>query len=128
MSHIATYATTMSSLKSIEATCHRMGLALLRNQNTAQFYKGQQSAYDHAIGIPGSAFQVGLVRQADKTYAFAMDTYDSTLRTTMGENGQRFLQYYAVTSAITEVQQHRRMHITETTLKNGTIRLHCVQR
>ena len=128
MSHIATYTTTMSSLKTIEATCLRMGLALLRNQKTAQFYKGQQSACDHAIGIPGSAFQVGLVRQADKTYAFAMDTYDPTLCKTMGKNGQRFLQQYAATSAIAELQQHHRIHVTETILKNGNIRLRCLAR
>lgn len=128
MSHIATYTTEMTSLKTIEATCHRMGLTFLRNQKTAQFYKAQQTACEHAIGIPGSAFQVGLVRQADKTYAFAMDTYDSTLRNTMGENGQRFLQHYAAASAIAEVKQHHRMHVTETTLKNGNIRLQCVAR
>lgn len=128
MSHIATYATAMTSLKTIEATCRRMKLTFLRDQKTAQFYNAQHTACEHAIGIPGSAFQVGLVRQADKTYAFAMDTYDPTLSKTMGRNGQRFLQYYAVTSAITEVQQHRRMHITESHLKNGNIRLSCIQR
>ena len=128
MSHIATYATTMTSLKTIEAACLRMGLTFLRNQKTAQFYKEQQTTCEHAISIPDSTFQVGLVRQADNTYAFAMDTYDPTLRNTMGPNGQRFLQHYAAASAIAEVKQHRRMRITETTLKNGTIRLQFVAR
>lgn len=100
MSHIATYTTTMTSLKTIEEACVRLGLTFMRNQKTAQFYKEQQTACMHAIGIPGSSYQVGLIRNADKTYAFLMDTYDATLRNTMGLNGQRFLQHYAAASAI----------------------------
>jgi hypothetical protein len=46
----------------------------------------------------------------------------------MGPNGQRFLQHYAAAGAIAEVKQHRRMHITETALKNGNIRLQFVAR
>ena len=128
MSHIATYTTTMTSLKTIEEACVRLGLTFLRNQKTAQFYQGQHAACVHAIGIPGSSYQVGLVRNADKTYTFLMDTYDATLRNTMGPNGQRFLQHYAAAGAIAEVKQHRRMHITETALKNGNIRLQFVAR
>ena len=128
MSHIATYSTAMTSLKTIEEACVRIGLTFLRNQKTAQFYQGQHTACAHAIGIPNSSYQVGLVRNPDKTYTFLMDTYDATLRNTMGPNGQRFLQHYAAASAIAEVKQHRRMHITETTLKNGNIRLQFVAR
>lgn len=128
MSHIATYATSMTSLKMIEAACVRMGLTFLRGQKTAQFYKSQQTACEHAIGIPHSSFQVGIVRNPDKTYALLMDTYDTTLRTAMGTNGKGFLRQYALASAIAEVSRHPRMHITETPLKNGNIRLQCVQR
>ena len=67
MSHIATYTTTMTSLKTIEEACVRLGLTFLRNQKTAQFYPGQHAACVHAIGIPGSSYQVGLVRNAYKT-------------------------------------------------------------
>ena len=128
MSHIATYTTTMTSLKTIEAACARMGLTFLRGQTTAQFYKSQQTACEHAIGIPKSSYQVGIVRNPDKTYALLMDTYDPTLRTTMGANGKSFLRQYAAASIIAEVTQHRRMHITEIPLKNGNIRLQCVER
>lgn len=128
MSHIATYNTSMTSLKMIEAACVRMGLTFLRGQKTAQFYQSQQTGCEHAIGIPKSSFQVGIVRNPDKTYALLMDTYDTTLRNTMGTNGQAFLRQYALASATAEVARYPRMHIVESTLKNGNIRLSCIQR
>ena len=118
----------MTSLKVVEDTCVRLGLTFLRNQKTAQFYRSQQTACDHAIGIPESSFQVGIVRNPDQTYALLMDTYDGTLRNTMGHNGQRFLQHYAAASAIAELTRRGRTKITETRLPNGNIRLHCAIR
>lgn len=128
MSHIDTYQTVMTSLTLIEATCVRLGLTFLRHQKTAQFYRAQQTSCAHAIGIPESSYQVGIVRNPDKTYALLMDTYDDTLRNTMGKNGQRFLQHYAAASAIAELTRRGRTTITETKLPNGNIRFHCAIR
>lgn len=128
MSHNNQYTSQMTSLDTIALTCARMGLTLMRHQTTSRFYQDQQASCQHAIAIPHSRFEVGLIQQADGTYTMNMDVYDPVLKDTMGPKGHKFLQQYAAAAAIAEAKQHRRVQVKETLLKNGNIQLQFTRR
>jgi hypothetical protein len=118
MSHVVSIQTQVHDLNAVKAACQELGLTFKENQKTIRWYgkwvddySRDDAAYklgiptdkygtsDHAIEVPGSSYDVGLLKD-EKTggYRLYFDFYANNgkvIQEAIGQNGQKFIQYYA---------------------------------
>jgi hypothetical protein len=118
MSHVVSLKTEFRDLKAVKAACAELGLVFKENQKTIRWfgrwvndYDKDDAAYklgidpklygtcDHAIEVPGSDYDVGLIRNATtggyKLYFDFYSTHGAAIQKAIGQNGERLLQSYA---------------------------------
>lgn len=123
MSHMNTYQTQMTQVPAIALACKRLGLTFKENQKTAEFYRGQKANCNHAIGIPGTSYEVGLCKMDSGAYEFKADWYDQHVGNAIGMEGVKLQQEYAAAATILEAQRQHATVVSEERLENGAIRL-----
>lgn len=126
MSHVVTIKCELRDLTAIEAACKRLGWTFKRGQNTFKWYgtwvgdySGQDAAYiaadikpedygkcDHAIGVPGASYEIGLIAREGK-FLPVFDNWSSGglkgLTAANGLNG--FIQAYSVEKSKNELRR-----------------------
>lgn len=84
MSHISTVGPALKDLNALKSAVRELGAQWLEGVKT---YKSYQSGLtsEHVINLPGCAYQIGVTKSKDGTYALNWDTY--------GE-GQKLLKHF----------------------------------
>jgi hypothetical protein len=114
MSHVVSIACELTDLDAIKAVCKELGLTFKENQKTYQWWGYSAGDYplpegftkedlghcEHAIGIPGTNWEVGLARPKGQTgLRLLFDFFGSEGRPILdalgGEKATEFLKRYA---------------------------------
>ncbi len=75
MSHMTKIEAKVRNLESLRAACEHLGIQLIEGQQHATFWNGNQSKCAHAIRVPGSQHEIGVVDSGDGTYRLETDFY-----------------------------------------------------
>lgn len=123
MSHVVAIETALRDLDAIKATCAELGLVFKQGQQSFKWWgrsvgdypvpQGMKAAdlgqCDHAIGVPGTTWEIGLVRQPDGAYKLAFDFYGSQggpiVQALGGKDARKFLQLYGVNMATIQARK-----------------------
>jgi hypothetical protein len=147
MSHVATVDVEIRDLDALDAACRRLGLELVRGQQTYRWYGRHVGDYplpdgfteddlgkcDHAVRIPGDAqphgeppYEIGVVRRRDGRPGFSLmwDFFCGGfgLEERVGQNCRRLKQAYAVEVARKEAMRSG-FRVQEHVAANGSIQL-----
>ena len=120
MSHIARIELEVTDLEALSKACQHLGLNLIQDQKSFNWYNGQ-AACDHAIKVPGAAYEIGLVSNEGK-YDLQADFWDKGIEAAIGKAGGLLKQHYALERTKTEAAK-KGYRIIEKQTENG-IRLH----
>jgi uncharacterized protein DUF1257 len=143
MSHIAEVNLLVHDLNALERACHRLGLELVRHQQTYRWYgtsvgddplptgfaKDGLGTCEHAIRIPGhqQAYEIGIVTRRDGKpgYALLWDFYRGGygLVEHVGEQAERLQQLYALEVTLSTIEQMHHCVLEQTQLADGSIEL-----
>jgi len=119
MSHVVAIKTELTDLAAVKAACKELGLVFKEGQKTIRWfgewmndYAAADAAYklgikpeqygtaDHAIEVPGSGYDVGLLRNPEtggyKIYFDFFGQDGAKIQKAIGEGGEKLLQRYAV--------------------------------
>jgi hypothetical protein len=128
MSHVVAIKTELKDLEAVKLACEEMGLTFKENQKSIRWfgqwvndYSAADAAYklgidtkdygkcDHAISVPGSNYDVGLLHNAEtggyKIYFDFYGTNGKQIQKAIGVGGERLLQLYGVHKATIEAQK-----------------------
>jgi len=120
MSHISKIELEVKDIAALTQACRRMGLEFRKDQRTFRWFKNP-SPCEHAIGIPGASYEIGVVKEKNG-YALNCDYYDANIEKAIGRQGGLLKQAYAVEKTRAEA---RRKAYTVIERKTDTgIRLH----
>lgn len=141
MSHLVSIALEITDLDAVKATCKELGLEFKQNQKTYQWYGYSVGDYplpdgftkedlghcEHAIGIPGTTWEVGLAKPRNgKGYRLLFDFYgcqgQPILNALGGQQAHKFTQLYGVNRA-TMAARKLGATVHRTIGKNGSINL-----
>lgn len=120
MSHISKIELEVKDIVALNQACRRLGLEFLQNQRTFQWF-GSPAACEHAIGVPGARYEIGVVRDGN-VYALNCDYYDPNIEKSIGRQGGLLKQAYAVAKTRTEARR-KAYTVIERKTETG-IRLH----
>lgn len=139
MSHVAKIAIEIRDLEALRAACTRIGCTLREGQRTYKWYGEHVGDYplpegfsvddlghcEHAIGVPGANYEVGVVRRRDGRpgYTLIWDFWhEGNLEQKLGTNGQRLTQAYGIEAAKL-IARRKGYAFTETTNPDGSVKL-----
>lgn len=145
MSHVVSIKTELRDLDAVEAACKELGLTLKRGQKSIKWYgrwvndyDAADAAYklgiktedygksDHAITVPGSGYEVGLLRNpATGGYKLYFDFYGhngQAIQKAIGQNGEKLVQLYATHKATSDLRK-KGMIVQRQVGANGSIKL-----
>ena len=142
MSHVVTIKTVLKDIDAVEAVCKELGLTFKENQRTYSWWGTSVGDYplpkgftkedlgkcDHAIGIPGTDWEVGVVKLRDgqEGYTLIFDFFGSRgqpiLQALGGEQANKFSQLYGVHVATMQAQK-RGLRVIRNVQPTGVIRL-----
>ena len=142
MSHVVKIKTVLKDLEAVKSVCKELGLVWKENQKHYAwwgvsvgdyklpdgFTKEDLGKCDHAIGIPGTDWEVGVVKLRDgqEGYTLIFDFFGSRgqpiLQALGGEQAGKFCQLYGVTVATREAQR-RGLRVVRNVQPTGVIRL-----
>ena len=106
MSHIVVLKLEIKDIEAVKRMCTNLGWEFCENQKTHTYYVGQQNSCDHAIKVPGCAYELGLQFAGDQ-YQLSWDSYENNLRKAMGgSEGQTFLQEYGLACVTLEAERN----------------------
>ena len=113
MSHVVSIACELTDLEAVKATCKELGLTFKENQKQyawwgfsvgdyplpAGFTKDDLGHCEHAIGVPGTNWEIGLARaKGAKGFTLLFDFFGSDgapiLKALGGEKAPEFLKRY----------------------------------
>jgi hypothetical protein len=132
MSHVTKIEIEINDLGTLKAACRRLELQFICNQKTYAWYGQHVGDYpvpegfsvedmgkcDHAIRVPGAAYEIGVVKRGHK-YVLLWDSYHSGgLERTLGKNAGKLNQAYGVERA-TKVAKLRGYHVHELRTTKG---------
>lgn len=141
MSHVVAIKTELRDIEAVKRACAELGLTLKENQKKIRWfgrwvndYSAADAAYklgidvkqygtcDHAIEVPGSNYDVGLIHNPETNgYKIYFDFYGSQgakIQQAIGVGGERLLQYYGVNKA--EMEAEKMGYFSERTVVPGT--------
>jgi hypothetical protein len=143
MSHIVEIKTVLHDLEAIRLTCVELGLTWKSQRHYAWwgysvgdyplpqgFKKEDLGKCDHAIGIPGTTWEVGVVRRRkpdgtpDEGWTLLFDFFGSKgepiLKALGGESAPKFVQEYTVQKSAIEAR--RRGHVPQIMRSEAEVR------
>lgn len=139
MSHVVKSKLVMVNLAAIKAACAEMGLTFKEGQTKYSWYGTHVGDYpvpkgfsktdlgkcEHAIGVPGTKWEIGLAKGKDaKGYSLVFDFWGSEgapLAKAVGHDGNIFAQYYMKHNTQQHVQNKLKGKFTSMVLPNGVI-------
>jgi hypothetical protein len=121
MSHISKIELEVNDLATLKRACARLGLRFVENQKTFKWFGYDEGRCDHAIKVPGAAYEIG-VTKAGTLYGLQCDYYDSALSNVIGQNSGLLKQAYVIERTKTEVRRKGYSLIEKKT--DSGIRLH----
>ena len=141
MSHVIKIRTVLKDIDAVEATCQELGLTFKRNQKTYAWWGRSVGDYplpagftvadlgkcEHAIGVPGTSWEIGVVKLKDGTgYTLLFDFFGSQGRPLLeaigGKEAQKFTQLYGV-NVVTRQQRALGRCVVRQVQPNGVVRL-----
>lgn len=119
MSHVVSFAIEIHDLESAKKACAELGLVFKEGQKKYEWYgrwvndyDAADAAYkfglkpedygkcDHAIGVPGSNYEIGLVHNQEtggfKVIFDFYGTHGRAIQHAIGTNGEKLIQYYGL--------------------------------
>ena len=120
MSHISKIELEVKDLAVLGQACTRLGLSLIKGQNTFKWY-GQEAPCDHCIRVPGASYEIGVVIKGG-SYELNCDFYDKNLEKVIGQKGGLLKQAYAAEKTRIEARK-KGYSVIERQTETG-IRLH----
>jgi hypothetical protein len=144
MSHVAEIEIEITDLAALAAACRRLGFVFREGQKTYKWYGRWEGDYplpegfsqedlgkcDHAIQVPGAAYEVGVVkaRQRGAGYRLLWDFWcQGGLTERLGPKAERLVQAYGVEKAKQEARKQG-FSVYETARADGTVRLTLTRR
>lgn len=121
MSHISKIELEVNDLNTLDRACKRLGLQLVKGQNSFRWYGRKGGTCDHVIRIPEADYEIGITR-TEGLYELNCDYYDRNIGNAIGENGGLLKQAYAVEKTKTEAR-FKGYSVIEKQIEDG-IRLH----
>ena len=130
MSHISKIELVINDLQCLKSACGRMNLEFRENQKTYRWYgtwignepipQGlQPGKCDHAIHVPNAGYEVGVIRQDEKTYFLHADMWPGGgLEPIIGKDAGLLKQAYAIERIYKESRQ-KRMRVQEVPIESG---------
>jgi hypothetical protein len=117
MSHLSKIELEIHDLASLKEACKSLKIKFCENKKTFKWYSGNGQC-DHAIHIPGAAYEVGINKNKGK-YELQWDDYVSGgLTNKLGKNAGLLKQAYAVAKIIKEAH-HKKYRIKQQSIENG---------
>ncbi len=142
MSHIVSIPFQCRSLPALKATCDRLGFTFAEGQTSYGWfgeYVGDTplpagvsvedlGKCDHAIKVPGSSYEVGVIDNRDGSYDLRWDYWNVPLRDAMGgPEAGKFRQQYQIELARIEAKK-RGARFQEFRLPDGSVKLRITPR
>ncbi len=124
MSHLSRIEIEVNDLRILSAACRRLNLKLNEGQTKFQWY-GQESDCQHAIKVPGAAFEIGVL-QKGKGYELQCDYYDPEIRRQIGKQGGILKQAYAAEK--TKFEARLRGYSVAETITDEKVRIRLTER
>lgn len=137
LSHVVSVDIEINDIAAVRAACQRMGWEFKEGQQTYKWWGKSVGDYplpdgvsaddlgkcDHAIGLPGAAWEIGLMKR-DGKFVPVWDYFSGGgLENILPENGMNgFLQAYAIEKAKVECRKQGRS-VHETKREDGSVRL-----
>lgn len=143
MSHVTTVKLKITDLASLSAACKMLGLEFVAGQKTYRWYGKWMNDFhateaavtqgfdpatfgncEHAIRLPGCAYEIGVVTAKDGGYAILYDNYGpgATIAAKLGTRCEKLAQRYAAIVAGKKLAA-RGLRVKEQVLANGHIRI-----
>lgn len=137
MSHVSKIKVEVRSLQALQEACKRLGFEFRQGQKTYRWFGTFMGDYplpegikredlgkcDHAIHVPGAAYEVGVLQQGDKFLLIYDFWRPGGLEEALGENAQKLTQAYAIEAARMEAQREG-YSVYEEQLTDGSVELH----
>lgn len=120
MSHISKIELEVRDIEVLTNACKRLGLVFLKGRKTFKWF-GKEANCDHAISIPGSDYEIGIVG-AEGLFELNCDYYDRNIEKAIGPQGGLLKQAYAIEKTKVEARK-KGYSVVERQIKTG-IRLH----
>lgn len=143
MSHVVAIDTQVTDLPALQRACSELGLTLVLNQKTFAWfgkwvndYHAQDAAFnlgikpedygkcDHAIKVPGSNYEIGLVKvKGSASWKIVFDFYGTgrEIQNRLGKKAEKLTQHYGLCRA--ENLAKAKGHQTVRERQQGRIRL-----
>lgn len=133
MSHISKVEVEIQSLDELNEACEQLGIRFVRGQKTYKWYGRYMNDYplpegvkpqdlgkcDHAIQVPGCAYEIGLIENAGKKFTLIWDFWNSGgLEQKLGKGIGKLKQAYA-TVRIKNEAEIRGHQVTQIQRKKG---------
>jgi hypothetical protein len=117
MSHVSTVACEIKDVEVMRAAAEKFGCELLYGKKQFQYYAGNKQKCDHAIRIPGSTYEVGLVakKPGEEVYDLQCDFFDGKLTALLGEQLVNLRNEYTavVTERMLQAARYRTHRVEE---------------
>ena len=150
MSHVANVEVEINDLAALKTACEKLGVEFVEGQRTYAWYDkyladsdvGRQTVQDgfrpedfgtceHAIKVPGSSYEVGVVKNPTGTgYRLIFDEYGPQGRAITSRLGGTQLTKLKTEYGVARATRHLRRsgyRVTRRVLANGTVKLTGVQ-
>ena len=129
MSHIATVKTQMTEIEALKDAVEAAGGVWKQDQKTHNFYSGTGRC-DHAFGLPGVHYEVGVTKNLDGSLSLSLDDYGYEnsrhdgykLVAKFGANGSALMQGYAKSITVREMRR-KGYHVSFQQQENGAVRV-----
>lgn len=123
MSHITEIQTKVRDLEALTQAVLRLGGELVVGQKEYRWYSRTPGKCDHAIRFPGAKYEIGIVKQG-ADYALNYDDFQSGgLQQKVGRNCGLLIQSYALEKTKREARRMGSRVVSQTKLKDGSVRL-----
>ncbi len=128
MSHFVKGSMKITNLDILERACSKLGLTLNRKTKKIKGYYSYENANCEAvIEVPGSNYNIGVIKEADGTYLLNYDPWFSgRLEEILGENLYKLNQGYAA-AAVESVLAPYGWTIQSEQLPDGVLAIRCMQ-
>ena len=135
--HVSSIKLQVKSLEALKLACQRLGLEFREGQATYRWYgmfigdaplpegftKSDLGKCNHAIHVPGAAYEIGLV-QRDGAWQMLWDSWEAGgLEAVLGKDAERLRHAYGVEAAKLAAQKEG-YSVYEEQMEDGTTKLH----
>lgn len=104
MSHISKIELEVNDLNALDRACKRLGLELVKDQQSFRWFGNNPGICNHAIKVPGAEYEIGITR-VNGLYELQCDYYDRNIGKVIGNKGGVLKQAYAVEKVKSEARR-----------------------